>query len=388
MFVIRLVLKNSLRHKLRTLLTVLGIAIAVLAFGVLRTIVTAWSSGVEASAANRMITRHAVSFILPLPLAYRDQIARTPGVESVTYASWFQGSYKDPNEWSNFFPRFAVDANTFFQIYAEFLIPPGEMETFLKERNACVIGEKLSRDQKLAIGDQITIEGDIFPGQWTFVVRAIYKGKDATTDETQMFFHWEYLNERLREDAPGRANQVGWYVMKVQKPEDMARIAQAVDALYENSRASTKTESEREFQQGFVSMSSAIITSLEAVSYIVILIILLVLANTIVMAARERTKEYAVLKTIGFSSKHLAGLIGGESLLIGLAGSAVGLALTIPAANGVGAAFPTMFPVFAVQSGTMIMSVAIGLLAGLVAAAFPVLRTLHTSIANGLRSIG
>lgn len=388
MFVVRLVIKNALRHPLRTTLTVAGIAITVLAFGMLRTIVTAWSSAVESSATNRMVTRHSVSFIFPLPLAYRDQIARIPGVENVTYAQWFQGSYKDPNDWSNFFPRFAVDAATFFPVYPEFLLPSDQMEAFMRERNACVIGEKLSRDQHLAIGDQIAIEGDIFPGQWTFVVRGIYRGKDATIDETQMVFHWEYLNERLVRDSPSRANQVGWYVLRVQNPAEMPRIARAVDALYENSRASTKTESEREFQQSFVSMSSAIITSLEAVSYIVIVIILLVLANTIVMAARERTGEYAVLKTMGFSSGHLAGLIGGESLLIGLAGSAIGLLLTFPAAQGIAAAFPTMFPVFTVQQGTMIMAIGIGLLAGLAAAVFPLIRTLHTTIANGLRSIG
>ncbi len=388
MFVFRLVVKNAVRHPLRTALTVLGIAITVLAFGILRTIVSAWSSAVQASAADRLITRHSVSFIFPLPLAYREQIARVPGVEKVTYAQWFQGSYKDPNDWRNFFPRFAVDAATFFQVYPEFIVPPDQMQAFLSERNACILGEKLSRDQHLAIGDQITIEGDIFPGQWTFVVRGIYRGKDATTDETQMMFHWEYLNERLLEDSPSRANQVGWYVLRVRTPADMAQVARAVDAEFENSAASTKTESEREFQQGFVSMSSAIISSLEAISYIIVLIIMLVLANTMAMAARERTGEYAVLKTIGFKAGHLAGLIAGESLLIGLFGAMLGLILTFPVARGIGEAFPTMFPVFTVPPETVIGSAGIGALAGCAAAAFPLIRTLHTTIANGLRSIG
>ena len=388
MFVLTLVLKNALRHKLRTLLTITGIAIAVMAFGVLQTIVTAWSYGVEASAANRMITRHAVSFIFPLPLAYREQSARQPGVSLVTHASWFQGSYKDPNDWTNFFPRMAVDAATFFEVYPEFILPPDQMAAFVKERSACVIGAKLAKEKNMKIGDVIPIEGDIYPGSWEFVIRGIYTGKDASTDETQMFFHWEYLNERIVQESPSRANVVGWYVLKTTSAANQPQIARGVDGSYENSRAATKTETEREFAQGFVSMSSAIITSLEAVSYIVILIILLVLANTIVMAARERTSEYAVLKTIGFSSGHIVGLIGGESLFIGILGAAAGLALTFPIAHGVGSAFPTMFPVFVVQPATIVLAAAIGIASGAVAAVFPIARTLGTSIASGLRSLG
>jgi len=143
MFVLKLVLKNALRHKLRTFLTILGIAIAVMSFGFLRTIVTAWSYGVEASAANRMITRHSVSFIFPLPYAYRDQIARIPGVSLVSYANWFQGSYKDPADFKNFFPRLAIDPETYFEIYPEFVLPPEQLETFKRERNSCVVGQKI-----------------------------------------------------------------------------------------------------------------------------------------------------------------------------------------------------------------------------------------------------
>jgi putative ABC transport system permease protein len=388
MFVLLLVVKNALRHRLRTLLTIIGIGVAVMAFGVLRTIVTAWSSGVEASASNRMITRHAVSFVFPLPLAYRDQIARQPGVELITYANWFQGAYKDANDWTNFFPRTAIDASTFFQVYPEFITPPEQLQVFLRERAACIIGRKIAQEKGIKLGDQITIEGDIYPGRWDFVVRGIYTGKDKGTDETQMFFHWEYLNERILREVPSRANQVGWYIITTRSAAEQPQIARAIDGPYENSRAATKTETEKEFQQSFVSMSSAIISSLETVSYIIILITLLVLANTIVMAARERTSEYAVLKTIGFSSVHLIGLIGGESLFLGLIGSAVGIALTFPIAGGVGAAFPTMFPVFEVQPVTIVLAASIGLSAGLIAALFPILRTLRTNIANGLRSIG
>jgi putative ABC transport system permease protein len=388
MFVLKLVFKNALRHKLRTLLTITGIAVAVMSFGFLRTVVTAWSYGVEASAANRMITRNAVSFIFPLPYSYRDQIARIPGITGITWANWFGGVYKDPADFANFFARMAVDPETFFQVYSEFVVPPDQMKVFQQERNSCVVGKKIADQHGFKIGDVITIEGDIFPGRWDFVVRGIYTGRDKTIDETQMFFHWKYLDERVRQEQPGRDGQIGWFVFTTSDPAKMPAIAAAVDEQYVNSRAGTKTETEREFQQGFVSMSSAIIRSLEVVSFIIIGIILLVLANTIVMAARERTTEYAVLKTIGFSPGHIIGLIAGESLLIAGIGGALGLLLTFPLAAFFAGLFPTFFPVFRVETVTIILAAMVAALAGVIAALFPTIRTLRTSIAEGLRAIG
>jgi len=388
MFVLRLVLKNALRHKLRTTLTILGMAIAITAFGFLRTVVTAWSAGVEATADNRMIVRHSVSFIFPLPISYREQIARLPGVDAVSYASWFQGNYKDPGDWKNFFPRIAVDPDTYLSLYPEFLLPPEQFDQFKRERNACIVGAKIAREQGFKIGDVIPIEGDIYPGRWEFVVRGIYRGKDAKTDETQMFFQFAYLDERLRQEAPMRAGQVGWYILRVDKASDMPRIAQAIDNMYLNSRAGTKTETEREFTQSFVSLSSAILNALKATSYVIIAVILIVLANTIIMAARERTREYSVLKTIGFSQIHIVGLIGGEALLIAGIGCALGLALTFPATAGLANAFPTFFPVVNVEPVTIALAVSVAFLAAVVAATFPSVRALRTRIAEGLRSIG
>ncbi len=388
MFVVKLVLKNALRHKLRTILTIMGIAIAVMSFGFLRTVVTAWSYGVEASAANRMITRSSVSFIFPLPYSYRDQIARVPGVSTVSFANWFQGTFKDPADFKNFFPRMAIDPDTYFKVYPEYLVSEKELKDFQANRNACIVGQKIAREHGFKIGDIITVEGDIYPGRWDFVVRGLYTGRDATTDETQMLFHWNYLNERIKEIQPSSQGNIGWFVLTVDNPADMPTVAQTIDALYLNSRAGTKTETEREFQQGFVSMSSAIIRSLEIVSFIIIGIILLVLANTIVMAARERTTEYAVLKTIGFSPRHIIGLIAGESLLIAGIGGALGLALTFPLAGGFASMFPTFFPVFNVETITIVLAAIVAALAGVVAALFPTIRALRTSIAEGLRAIG
>jgi len=387
MFIIKLVLKNALRHKLRTFLTILGVSIAVMSFGFMRTIVTAWSSGVQSSSENRMITRQAVSFIFPLPISCLQQIQQIPGVTEVSYANWFGGVYRDAADWKNFFPRIAVDPETYFSLYPEFIVPADQFAEFKKERNACIVGEKIAQQLGFHPGDIIPVEGDIYPGRWEFVVRGIYRGKDQSTDLTQMFFHWDYLNERMHVEAPGREGFVGWYVIGVRNAADMPRVAREVDDRYKNSRSATKTETEREFQQSFVSMSSAIINSLEAVSYVIIGIILLVLANTIVMAARERTKEYAVLKTLGYSGWHIVGLIAGESMLIASSGCVIGLFLTFPMAMGFAKAFPTFFPVFNVETVTIILAVVVALFAGVAAALFPATRAVRMKIVDGLRSI-
>jgi putative ABC transport system permease protein len=386
MRILKLIIKNSLRHKLRTFLTILGISIAVFAFGLLRTVVTAWNAGVEASAANRLITRQAVSFIFPLPLAYRDQIKNIPGVEEVTYANWFQGVYIDKTQ---FFARLAVDAETIFEVYPEFVVSDEEYQTFLKERNSCIIGEGIAKQYNLKIGDLMTIEGDIYPGDWQFVVRGIYKPRDKTTDATQMLFHWDYLNERMIEMGSGRTNEVGWYIVKINDPDKSAEISEQIDALFKNSRAETKTESERAFQQGFVAASSAILTSINVISFVIIGIIMLVLGNTMIMSARERTREYAVFKTIGFSAKHMVGLILGESLFISALGAGLGLLLSFPIVEGVSQAIPKgMFPVFELEPITLIFAVSAAILIGVAASIFPIMKALRTNIVDGLRFIG
>lgn len=387
MNVLKLIYKNLFRHSLRSILTILGVAVAVLAFGLLRTVVTAWSYGVEASSADRLVTRHAVSFIFPLPVAYRDQIAGLPGVTRVTYANWFQGIYKDQS-FENFFPRLAVDAETIFEVYKEYEVPADQLAAFKKQRNSCVIGRKLAEQHGFKIGDVIPITGDIFPGRWEFTVAGVYTGKDKTADETQLFFHWDYLNERSRETAPWVTDQVGWYIVQIGQPNEAANISAAIDALYANSAAKTKSETEKAFQQSFVSLSGAIITSLEVISYVIIGIILMVLANTIIMSARERIREYAVLRTLGFTAFHVIGLIIGESLFISMSGGALGLALTFPVSSWFGAQFPTIFPVFAVQPSTVVLAALFALAVGLIAASFPAARSARMRIVDGLRQIG
>ncbi len=386
MELIRLLFRNALRHKLRSLLTITGVGVAVMAFALLQTVVTAWHAGVEASAANRLITRHAVSFVFPLPLSYRDRIAQIPGVNKVTYAVWFSGVYIDKNQ---FFARLAVDADTFFDVYPEFVIPREQFEAFKRERNACIIGIDIAKRYNLKLGDIMPIEGDVYPGQWEFVVRGIYSPRDQTTDPASMMFHYQYIDERVRQEAPDRAGEIGWYIVRIDDPANSAQISQEIDNMFANSRAETKTETERAFQQSFLSAASAVITAMNVMSFVIIGIILLVVGNTMVMSARERTHEFAVLKALGFSASQLFLLLTGESLILSIAGSALGLALTVPAVLVFRIALPKgWFPVFYIKPETIAIGALAGLLVGLFASLIPLRRVLTTRIVEGLRYVG
>jgi len=364
----------------------MGIAVAVIAFGVLRTVVTAWYQAVDASSNDRLVTRQSVSFIFPLPLSYRDKILQVPGVKQVTYANWFGGTYIDKK---NFFARLAVDADTYFKVYPEYEITKKEFEDFKKERDACIIGSETAKQYNLKVGEAITLDGDIYPGKWDFIISGIYKPKYQSTDATQMFMHWSYINERMKQEMPLRANDVGWYVESINNPQNSGAISKAIDKLFENSPNSTKTETEVEFSQGFIASSSAIITSMNVMSFVIVGIILLVLANTMIMSSRERTTEYAVLKTLGFSAYHLTFLILGESMFIAFLGGILGLFLTFPIVSGFGNHLPKgFFPVFQVEPITIILSALAIVVIGLAAAYFPIHKTLRTKIVDGLRFVG
>jgi putative ABC transport system permease protein len=327
-----------------------------------------------------------VSFVFPLPLAYRDRIAQVPGVNRVTFASWFSGVYIDKNQ---FFARLAVDSDTFFDVYPEFLVERDQFEAFKRERNATIIGVDIAQRYDLEIGEIMTLEGDVFPGRWEFVVRGIYRPRDQTTDPSTMMFHYKYLDERIRQEAPDRAGDIGWYIVRIDDPDGSARISQEIDNLFANSRAETKTETERAFQQSFLSAASAVITAMNIMSFVIIGIILLVVGNTMVMSARERTHEFAVLKALGFSGRQLFLLLAGESMILAIFGSALGLLVTLPAVAGFQNALPKgWFPVFYIKPETIIIGCIAGLAVGLIASLIPLRRVLTTRIVEGLRYVG
>lgn len=382
----RLVAKNSFRHTLRVILTIIGISIAVVAFGLLQTVITAWNAGVSASSPNRLVTRQAVSFIFPLPYTYKEKIAQLPGVETVTFLNWFGGVYIDKEQ---FFARMACDPETIFKVYPEYKLSKDQYEDFLKERNSCVIGAELAKRYNLKIGDIMNMDGDIFPGKWQFTIRGIYTPRTKNDDATQMFFHWNYLNERVKAETPVRGDEIGWFVIRIKDPNQSATISKRIDDMFANSRAETKTESEGAFQQGFVASSGAILSAINFMSYLIIGIILLVLCNTMIMSARERTREYAVLKTLGFTGKHLLTFIASESMIISLLGAAIGLLLLTPLVKGFESAMPKgWFPVFYVEPTTYVLAGSSALLVGIAASLVPIYRALNTKIVDGLRFNG
>jgi len=383
--ILKLIIRNTFRHRLRTLLTVVGIAVAILAFGMLRTLVGLWYLGVEQSSATRLVTRNAISLVFSLPISYKERIRQIPGVQLISWGNWFGGIYIDEK---HFFANFAVEPKSYLELYPEFILPPGERKAFISDRKGAVAGRKLAAKYGWKVGDIITLRGTIFPGQWEFVLRGIYKGAQRGTDETQFFFHWDYLNESLKKTVPRRADQAGFYMIGVASPDLAAEVSQAVDRTFKNSLAETLTETERAFQLGFVSMTEAIMVAIQIVSYVVIVIIMVVAANTMAMTARERIAEYATLKTLGFGVPHIAAIIFGESVMIALVGGVLGVALTFPAAHWIETQLSQFFPYFSVSMTTVWLDLLVACGVGAVAALFPTWRGATIRVADGLRRIG
>ena len=385
MLILKILFRNAFRNKLRSGLTILGITIAILAFGLLRTVISAWYSGVEASSATRLVTRNSVSLIFPLPLSYRDRIRQISNVKTISYGTWFGGVYVEEK---NFFPNFAVDPKTFFELYPEFNLSPNEKEAFFSDRKGCVVGRKLAARFGWKMGDIITLKGAIFFGNWDFVIRGIYRGRDKDTDETQFMFHWDYLNEKLKKTPHPWADQVGYYMVGVTRPDAATEVAIAIDQMFKNSLAETLTETEKAFQQGFIAMSGAIVMAVQIVSFVVIVIIMAVGANTMAMTTRERIGEYAILKTLGFGGGHIAGLILGESLVITLFGCVLGIVLTFPAAKVFSSELGAYFPNFNVERTTLLFDLLAALAVAFTGAIIPIHRAIRIKIADGLRRIG
>ena len=387
MHYLKLVFKNIFRHKLRSLLTLAGLVVAILAFGMLQTVVNAWYAGSDMASAQRLITRNAVSLVFPLPAYYRDRIRAIDGVTAVSISNWFGGIYKDMSP-TNFFAQFGVDHENFFDLYPEFRTNPVELLAFKKDRRGAMVGRLLADQHGFKVGDVIPVKGTIYPGNWEFVVRGIYEPKDETTITRQLYFHWDYLNEEMRARTPRRADQVGVFVVQIADGSRAAEISLVIDREFRNSLAETLTETEKAFQLGFIAQTETIIVAIRIVSFVVILIIFAVVANTMAMTARERLAEYATLRALGFGPAFVAALIVGESIMITTLGGALGILATFPAAAGFKAAMGSMFPVFKVTPDTLALQAASALVVGVLAGVLPSIRAARVKIVDGLRYIG
>ncbi|MFN9806453.1 MAG: ABC transporter permease, partial [Betaproteobacteria bacterium] len=337
MFFLKLVFLNAFRARLRAGLTVLGIVIAVVAFGLLQTVVNAWYATADAASPTRLVTRNAISLVFPLPQYYRERIRSLDGVRGVAVSNWFGGIYLDER---NFFPQFAVQLADFMPMYPEFVFDPREYQDLLRDRSGVAVGRELARQYGFKVGDRLPLRGTIYPGNWEFTIRAIYDGRDETTVTRQAYFHWELVTERLKPRFPRLAERIGAFIVDVDSPDRTAEVSAAIDREFANSLAETLTETEKAFQLSFVAMLESILLIIRGVAYVVIVIILAVAANTMAMTARERLSEYATLKALGFGPPFIARLILAESLVVALIGGVLGLLLTPLVARVVHGAVP------------------------------------------------
>jgi putative ABC transport system permease protein len=385
MELLKLIMRNVFRQKLRSSLTILGVSTAVLAFCMLRSLVGAWYVGAEASSPNRMVTRNNISLVHMLPLSYRNKILQVNDVTGIAHGIWYGGIYKDKK---NFFAQFVISGSDYLNLYPEFILSESEKRAFDRDRNAAIAGRKLADRFGWKIGDVIPLQGTIFPGNIELVLKGIYRGARTNVDETAFFFRYDYLNELLKAAGSDAADRVGWFIVRIKDPRNAAAISQAIDAVFQNSLAETLTETEKAFQLGFVAMTEAIVVSIEVISFVVIAIILMVLANTMAMTARERSSEYAVLKTLGFRGGFLYLLISGESVTIAMVGGIIGTIASFPGGRFFHWQLETFLPVFEVAPSTLFIALTASFLVGVLAALPPALRVIRIPIADGLSHLG
>jgi putative ABC transport system permease protein len=379
-----LVVKSAFRNRLRALLTSVGVAIAIIAFLFLRTFIAAWYAGVDAAGADRMIVRNKTSIIFSLPLSYATKLQNVPGVSAVSYENWFGGYYKDPKQ---FFAKFAMEDHA-LDLYPEAIIPPDQMQAYKEDKQGAIVGRLLAQKYGWKVGDRVTITGDIYPGDWDFNIRAIYTSTSKTFDQQTMFFHWSYLNDAVNER---RKDKIGIILFKVADANASSSVGRAVDALFANSDNETHTESEKAFQLEFLSMSSALISAIQLVSGVVLVILMLILANTLAMATRERTTEYAVMRAIGFRPGHVVWLVVGEGFVIAAVGVAIGVGLATPVLRFFADVFQTYLGPFLGEFGLdpklVVEAVVVALAGGMIASALPARRAGRLNIVDALRRV-
>ncbi|MFZ2961323.1 MAG: FtsX-like permease family protein [Candidatus Ozemobacteraceae bacterium] len=387
-----LVWMNLWRSPVRTALTVFGTAIALGLFCLLEALLGAFNAGVDMASASRLIVIHKESITFLLPKAYASRIAQVEGIGRIAEVSWFGGLYEAPlpegGKREEFFANFAADMEPYLKLYTEMIIPPDQIESLMKDRTGCLIGAKLAVRMGKGVGDKITLRPLIWPKKdgkpWEFTIRAIYTCVSETFDQTLMVFHHKYLEE-------GRAfgkGQTGSFNVGLKNADQFTEVSAAIDRLFANSPDPTQTMNEKAFNMQFISMMGNLKLLFRFIGTVVIFTMLLISANTMMMSGRERTREMAILKAMGFSDGYVFSLLVGESVTIGLLGFFVG-------ACGIYACInlahwnpkPDFFPVFQVPEAAMLTSLGIAVLTGLMSGFLPGLAALRLQAAEALRSI-
>jgi putative ABC transport system permease protein len=374
-----LVLANLGRHKRRTVLTIVSVALALFLFASLRSVVTTLDATSQFGGADRMIVQNATGIVFPLPMSYAARLSATPGVRAVTWANWFGGRYGDGKR---FFANFAVDPSSYLDMYPELAIPEDQKQAFLHERTAALVGRRLLDVFGWRLGQDVTLQGTIFPGPWTFTIRAVYTPSNRTIGDDALMFHYDYLDERLN-----RQMQPGWYVLRIADPALAPQIAKKIDDEFRNSSSATKTGTEQAFQAGFVTMWGNVKFLMNSIGMAVVFAILLVTANAMMMSARERTSEVAVLKTIGFTDRTLFGLVMVEAGVIASAGALLGLGGAKLLYGAGSFSFGGFLPGFEVTSATLAVGVALSLLLTVASGVVPAMRAARLPVVQALRKV-
>lgn len=370
---------NLGRHKRRTFLTVASVALALFLFASLRTVITTIAAAAQFGSARRLVTTNATGFVLPLPVSYAARLVTVPGIEKVTWANWFGGRYGDGKR---FFATFAIDGESYLDLYPEMAVPADQKAAFLQDKGGALIGARLVNLFGWKVGQNITLQGTIFPGDWTFTVRGVYTPTDPAINDDAMMFHWSYLDERV-----GRSGMAGWYIMQIDHPDNAARVAAAVDDQFRSSPYPTKTGTEQAFNASFATMWGNIGLLMNTIGLAVVFAILLVTANAMMMSARERTREVAVLKAVGFTDRLLFGLVLAEAGLITVTGAVLGLGaakVLYRATNFNAAGF---LPGFDVTWGTMALGAVITTLLMLASGIVPAAQAARLPVVTALRNV-
>ena len=380
--------RNLKRSWFRTLFTVAGAAVALLAFIMLRTVLWSWNVAAEYAAQDRLGTRHKVTFVMTLPKRYVDDVRGVEGVKQATFANWFGA--KIPTHPDEFFANMAVDSKTYFDVYDEMVVSPEDKARWLADKKGAVVGHVLAKKMGWKVGDKVMLEGTIYPGDWEFVVDGIYKSSSKAMDDSQFLFHWDYLNDSL----PGeQKDQIGWVSSRITDTSRSGEISKAIDRIFDERDTQTVTMSERSMNVSFMAGFSALLTALDVVSIIILGIMLLVLGNTIAMGVRERTKEYAVLRAIGFEPWHVRFFVIAEAATLGIVSGAVGVGIAYPFVNNVvGRAIEenmgAMFPYFRVEPSTALLAFVIAIALAAVASLLPSIQAGRVSVTEALRRVG
>ncbi|MEM9554904.1 MAG: ABC transporter permease [Acidobacteriota bacterium] len=381
---IRLAWRNLTRNKLRTLLTVASVALALFVLAVLVALVQAIES-TEGTVANRVVVRHAVSLTFDLPEAFGGRLTRLDHVDAVTPLSWFGGVYIDQRP-ENFFPRFASDPATLFDVFGEYSLPEAEREAWTQDRSGFIAGRALAEKYDWAIGERITIQGDIYPVDLELTLRGIFTHPDLETQERQLFFHRRYLEESL-----GNPGRVGTYWLLLDAPESVPAVVRGAEAMFESSDAPVRAETEEAFALSFLEMLGNLRLLIGSIGLAIVISILFITANTMAMAARDRTREVAVLRTLGFRRGQVTGLVLAEAVAVGVFGAVCGVGLAVLAIGGLREGMGEVFPAFAALEASpaaLGLALAIGAGVGLLSGLAPALGAARIDIVDGLRRVG